>query len=140
LASAIGTAVGNPWTFPFIWTLVYNVGVFVLRLDAAAAPANETLTLLFQQIWQLIGDSILVVVGLKDGLAAAGGTEALVTVMLTVLWPMFVGSLPTAFIVWVLFYLPLRRLVASYQRRRGRLHERRRAEIAGASAGDMPKS
>ncbi|MDP6709351.1 MAG: DUF2062 domain-containing protein [Alphaproteobacteria bacterium] len=140
LASAIGTAVGNPWTFPFIWTLVYNVGVFLLRLDAAAAPANETLTLLFQQIWQLIGDSILVVVGLKEGLDAAGGTGALETVVLTVLWPMFVGSLPIALIVWILFYLPLRRLVASYQHRRRRLHERRRAEITGASAGDMPKS
>jgi hypothetical protein len=30
LASAIGTAVGNPWTFPFIWIWVYNLGSWIL--------------------------------------------------------------------------------------------------------------
>lgn len=137
LASAIGTVVGNPWTFPFIWALIYQVGVFVLRLDVTDAPANETLAMLFRQIWGLIGDWILVVVGLRSGIGTNGGTEALLEVLRSVLWPMFVGSLPTAFIVWIGFYLPLRRLVESYQRSRRRRRERRRAEIAGASAGDM---
>jgi uncharacterized protein (DUF2062 family) len=140
LASAIGTVVGNPWSFPFIWTLVYHVGVFVLRLDVTDAPAHETLAMLFRQIWDLIGDWILVFVGLKSGIGTNGGTEALQEVLRSVLWPMFVGSLPTAFIVWVIFYLPLRRLVESYQRSRRRRHERRRAEITGASAGDMPNN
>ena len=44
LASAIGTAAGNPYSFPFIWVLVYNVGIVILgwegqshrRLRAAA--------------------------------------------------------------------------------------------------------
>ncbi len=27
LASAVGTAVGNPWTFPFIWLVSYRIGV-----------------------------------------------------------------------------------------------------------------
>ena len=30
LASAIGTAVGNPWTFPFIWIWIYNLGSWIL--------------------------------------------------------------------------------------------------------------
>ena len=28
LSSAIGTAVGNPWTFPFIWVGIYEFGKF----------------------------------------------------------------------------------------------------------------
>ncbi len=140
LAATIGTVVGNPWTFPFIWALVYQVGVFMLRLDVIDAPADETLALLFRQIWDLVGDWILVFVGLKSSIATNGGTEALAEVLRSVFWPMFVGSLPTAFIVWILFYLPLRRLVESYQRRRRRRYERRQAEIAGASPGDMPNN
>jgi uncharacterized protein (DUF2062 family) len=30
LASVIGTAVGNPWTFPFIWIWIYNLGSWIL--------------------------------------------------------------------------------------------------------------
>jgi len=33
ISSAIGTAVGNPWTFPFIWVGVFNVGSWLLRAD-----------------------------------------------------------------------------------------------------------
>ena len=34
LASAIGTVVGNPLTFPFIWLATYNVGAALLGLEA----------------------------------------------------------------------------------------------------------
>lgn len=48
LASAIGTAVGNPLTFPFIWLSTYNVGAALLGreakgevlLDLPAAPES----------------------------------------------------------------------------------------------------
>jgi uncharacterized protein (DUF2062 family) len=29
IAALIGTIIGNPITFPFIWSLIYNVGVYV---------------------------------------------------------------------------------------------------------------
>ena len=29
IASAIGTIIGNPWTFPFIWIWLYNVGIWL---------------------------------------------------------------------------------------------------------------
>ena len=36
--SAIGTAVGNPWTFPFIWAAIYRTGAFILGdVDSAQA-------------------------------------------------------------------------------------------------------
>lgn len=33
LASAIGTVVGNPLTFPFIWLAAYNTGALILGID-----------------------------------------------------------------------------------------------------------
>lgn len=44
VASFVGTAIGNPWTFPLIFALTYNVGVFVCGLfgyaDFVALPTN----------------------------------------------------------------------------------------------------
>lgn len=42
LASAIGTAVGNPWTFPFIWLWIYNLGSWMLGSPDQLGP--ETIT------------------------------------------------------------------------------------------------
>lgn len=137
LASAIGTVIGNPWTFPFIWAFVYHVGVTILGIDANSAPAIETLVLLFREIWALVGNWILFVVGLEETIHTSHSTETLLTVIRTVLWPMFVGSLPVGLGVWLLFYFPLRRLVVSYQRRRRR-HWEKNEEIAGMVDGDMP--
>lgn len=33
VSSAIGTLIGNPWTFPFIWIAVLSTGRFFLGLD-----------------------------------------------------------------------------------------------------------
>ncbi|MGC6485249.1 MAG: DUF2062 domain-containing protein [Candidatus Puniceispirillales bacterium] len=33
LMSVIGTAVGNPWTFPLIWALIYSVGSLIIGVD-----------------------------------------------------------------------------------------------------------
>lgn len=40
LASAIGTAVGNPWTFPFIWVTIYWIGRGVLGIRDTTLPAE----------------------------------------------------------------------------------------------------
>ena len=29
IAAAIGTVVGNPWTFPFIWLATYQTGILI---------------------------------------------------------------------------------------------------------------
>lgn len=92
LASALGTVVGNPWTFPFIWLWIYNFGNWLLQTDATQ-KAPEALTL------QLIFDH-------PDWL----------------LWPMTVGGVPTAIVAWLVFYWPIKKLVAGYQHHR---HHRR---------------
>src|SRR5690554_1247974 len=38
IASAVGTGVGNPWTFPFIWAAIYRTGALLLGERAAAEP------------------------------------------------------------------------------------------------------
>ena len=44
LASAIGTAVGNPWTFPFIWYCAYSAGAWALGASAEELPAELTMS------------------------------------------------------------------------------------------------
>lgn len=137
LASAIGTVVGNPWTFPFIWAFVYRVGEVIIGMDPAEAPALETLVELFNKIWGVVGNWILFIVGLEDTIRASHSTETLLTAIRNVFWPMLVGSLPVGLGVWLLFYVPLKKLVEGYQRRRQRRREKK-AEIAGMADGDMP--
>ena len=130
LAAILGTAVGNPWTFPFIWALIYRTGMLMLGRGMAETPPLETLADLFDSIWRAAGNLILFVVGLEDGIGSTQSGAALLEVMEEVLWPMCVGAVPWVLVAWFVFYLPLRHLVEDYQRRR--------RKSPGAVDGDMP--
>jgi uncharacterized protein len=134
VAAILGTAVGNPWTFPFIWALIYQTGMLMLGRVADRTPPLETLAELFDNIWRAAGNWVLFVVGLRDNVGTTQSADAMLQVIQNVLWPMIVGSLPAMVVVWVAFYLPLRYLVDDYQRRR----RRRYGERAGARNGGMP--
>ncbi|MEM7221417.1 MAG: DUF2062 domain-containing protein [Pseudomonadota bacterium] len=54
VASAIGTAVGNPWTFPFIWAWIYALGNWILGRDSSALPYNLSLTFIFDHFWDIL--------------------------------------------------------------------------------------
>ena len=88
LASAVGTVVGNPWTFPFIWLWTYQFGQWMLG-GGAMTPVPEILTLGF--------------------IFAHPGR---------VLLPMTMGSIPTAIVGWFIAYWLVRQLVARYQAHR----------------------
>ena len=114
IASAIGTAVGNPWTFPFIWAGIIWLGTWILGYERGQElPADMTIGTIFEE----------------PG---------------TVLLPMLVGGLPTAVVVWLLFFFPIRRVVGNYQhhrqarrlRRRQVLDEERRAKLDPARQAD----
>jgi uncharacterized protein (DUF2062 family) len=47
IASAIGTAVGNPWTFPFIWLWTFEFGNWLIGTDKALTQQVITL----QYLW-----------------------------------------------------------------------------------------
>ena len=109
LASAIGTAVGNPWTFPFIWTWLYQTGTWMVsgaRLESAATPE-------FSEIFGHILQALL-----------SWDVAYILETATPVFWPMFVSGLPTAFAVWWIFYLPLKYTIQGYQDRRFRNRSR----------------
>ena len=88
IASAIGTAVGNPWTFPFIWAGIMWLGTWILGYERGQElPEELTIGSIFEH------------------------PE-------TVLLPMLVGGLPTGVVVWIIIFLPIRRVVGNYQHHR----------------------
>ena len=103
LASALGTTVGNPWTFPFIWALIYRIGGWMLGWEVGHA--------------------------LPEGLSMAYIFEEPQAILL----PMFLGSLPTGLVVWLGLFWPVRKIVAKYQIARRHRREKRRAEITMAA-------
>ena len=103
IASAIGTAVGNPWTFPFIWACIFNLGLWM----GAGGNQVDVDALDFSAIFSASMDALLEfdMVFLID---TAG----------PVLWPMFVGGVPSFIVVWMLAYFSSRPLIETYQIRR----------------------
>jgi len=113
LSSAIGTAIGNPWTFPFIWVWVYELGLMM----GASIDGHGTEDLDFAAIF-----SNMMEAALRFDLAY------LIESIWPVWWPMFLGSLPTFAVVWLAFFLPLRSMIETYQVGRARRHAKKRTE------------
>jgi len=111
LASAIGTAFGNPWTFPFLWGAAHSIGVAM----TPGADAGQTLG---------AGDIAELLVILPKALLTLD-MSVLSERIMPVWQPMMVGSVPLGLTVWVVVYLSARRAVAGYRaRRNARLKER----------------
>ena len=106
IASAIGTAVGNPWTFPFIWWGTLQLGELILGSSRAAnIPENISLHYIFDHPW-------------------------------AVLLPMTVGGLLVAVTIWIVVYFSASYFVERYQRIRAeRLRRRREAAAADTGPG-----
>lgn len=105
MAAVIGTVVGNPWTFPFIWTFIFNLGVW-LGVDGTGANANA---LDFQIIFSKSLDAII-----------SYDLSYLLETAWPVFWPMLIGSIPSFIVIWVSFYFLLRPLIKRYQEKRWR--------------------
>ena len=66
IAALIGTIVGNPISFPFIWGLIYKIGVFVVdRSDNNLSPNINFETIINQTydifIPMLVGGAVLAI-------------------------------------------------------------------------------
>lgn len=117
VASAFGTVVGNPLTFPIILPWIYTFGRTLLGVETAAElPEDLSFSFIFDR-------------------------------PLEILWPMAVGGLPTAIAAWIITYLIMHRVVSGYQkaqrRRRLRKKLRRRARArrqAAREAASEPPS
>lgn len=89
LASAIGTVVGNPWTFPGIWLATYRVGAMVSGHShgGEVAVRHLTLTMILDHPGQ-------------------------------VFLPMVIGGTLLGIVAWFLFFFPVRAAVSAYHARR----------------------
>lgn len=113
LASAFGTAVGNPWTFPFIWLGIYKMGGILLDPDALE-PLPERLSISY------IFDHPL-----------------------HVLLPMTVGCIPFVVASWLIVYGVGRIAVAKYHRARHRRriaqkHRQHGTQVSNVKGDEKP--
>jgi uncharacterized protein (DUF2062 family) len=109
IAAAIGTVVGNPWTFPLIWLWIYSLGRWVLGFRYSAKGLPEDMTI-----------------------------QHIVDHPFEVLLPMVVGGIPTAIVAWFVFFWPLQRAVAEYQKARKRRLRKRLEKAQEAVMMDKP--
>ena len=109
IASAFGTAVGNPLTFPIMWTMSYRLGRWILGEESAALPSLDILN----DFWETSWDAVM-----------------------PILKPMLVGAVPLGIVNWVVFYFLVRTIVRSFQEaRQRRLAKRAEENQAGGSDG-----
>jgi uncharacterized protein (DUF2062 family) len=107
VAAAVGTLVGNPWTFPLLWLATYQLGRVMLGGPATPIEAFHH--------WDL---------------------ATLLAKMEAVFWPMAVGSIPLAVIGGLATYFLLMPVIAAYQEaRRGRRAQRRQDRLGLKSQG-----
>lgn len=126
LASIIGTAAGNPWTFPFIWLWLYSAGQWIMvqtgLITAAAAAAPRPA---FHEVFAEIFHG-----------AITGGWGHVSDFASPVITPMLLASAPTALIVWLAVFRGVKPVIERYQsarrrrRRRGAVLRRRAAKQA----------
>ncbi|MAB00958.1 MAG: hypothetical protein CMN87_20895 [Stappia sp.] len=106
LAAALGTAVGNPLTFPLIWASTYKVGTLIAYGEAKTLSTGE--------MNRHLDGSLL---------------EKSLDVLLPLIKPMLIGSVPLGLAAGLFFYFLVLYSVRGYQRaRRHRIALRRREE------------
>lgn len=103
LAAWIGTLIGNPWTFPFIWLGLYKLGNWMLSSEDAPNEAPPNFTDVFANMWEA---------ALRFDIAAFAD------VISAVILPMTVAGIPCFIIAWVISYFPMRYLVDGFKKRR----------------------
>lgn len=103
VAAILGTAVGNPWTFPFIWVWIYNLGVWM----GIGSKGKHKEDLDFPALFGHVQEAVL-----KFDLAFLAETAW------PIFGPMLMGSIPTAIIAWVAFYVVIKYIITSYRHSR----------------------
>ena len=101
IASAIGTAIGNPWTFPLIWFWILNLGRWIIgdfpNLDADLEITNTSITSNVKEV----------------------------------LLPMMIGGLIMAPVTWLVSYYPTKYLIVSYRAARKMRLEKKKRKLTG---------
>lgn len=100
ISSAIGTLIGNPWTFPFIWVAVLSTGNFLLG-SVTADNVN------FLKIFEKSGEA-LITFNFKNF-----GRD-----VWPIIYPMLIGCIPYFIISWFVSYKLIKSAMDRLEQRR----------------------
>ena len=100
ISSAIGTLIGNPWTFPFIWMAVLSTGNFVLG-NGSIDHVN------FLRIFEKAGEAIMTF-NFKNF-----GRD-----VWPIIYPMMIGCIPYYIISWFLSFKLIKSAMDRLEKRR----------------------
>jgi uncharacterized protein (DUF2062 family) len=129
VASLIGTAVGNPLTFPLIASVSLGLGRRILGHGVTGRDFNR-ITEAFAQAFSGLWTSLLSLVGFGES-----QWRLLAPFFHDLMWPYLVGGLLPGIVAAVASYYVVRPIVGAYQgRRRARMLERARERLAQAVA------
>ena len=93
IAALIGTVVGNPITFPFIWGLIYKVGTYVTNIEHVEIGRKINFDMIINQTYEIF-------------------------------FPMLLGGIIIAPLVWIITYLIIYSFISSYKRRKNKIEKR----------------
>ena len=117
LASALGTFVGNPFTFPLIWAATYQTGHHILGSSATSSGSSglaEAMKDVVPSLFHLDGTAAMI---------------ALKQIWLPFLYPMSTGGLVLGTLVFLLVYFVTRRTAALFRESRRNKLMQKAAEI-----------
>lgn len=103
VSSAIGTLIGNPWTFPFIWIAVLSTGRFFLGNFSEASAVN------FVDIFEEAGKSLLTLNFTNFGRD-----------VWPIVFPMMIGCIPYYIISWIVSYKFIKIMLDKMAQKRAR--------------------
>ena len=92
-AALIGTVVGNPITFPFIWGLIYKVGTYVTNMQHVNNSHKINFDMIINQTYEIF-------------------------------FPMLLGGIIIAPLVWIISYFIIYSFISSYKRRKNKTEKR----------------
>ena len=136
VSSLIGTAVGNPLTFPLIASVSLALGRRILGYGVTGRDFSR-ISDAFAQAFAAIWHGILSRFGRGDS-----EWQNLIPFFRDIIWPYFVGGLLPGLVAAIVGYYLTRPLIAAYQtRRRARMLRRAHDRVVAAQAGgaDAPR-
>jgi uncharacterized protein (DUF2062 family) len=86
-ASALGTLVGNPWTFPFIWYVTLHTGRFILYKNEISYDVD------FKSLFKELFHAVLTL-----------DFDAFISDIWPEFYPMLIGCIPFCIVVWAIVY------------------------------------
>ena len=84
IAALIGTVVGNPITFPFIWGLIYKIGTYLTNIKLQKITHEINFEMIINQTYEIF-------------------------------FPMLLGGIIIAPLVWIITYYIIYSFVASFK-------------------------